>query len=160
MEFLGVWMATEAKVASRSKLLVFDDRGALTAEGEHLGFRGQKCTISLRVLDRPTLVSQTWNSIACLWVAIATVAVLALFYMAFGGPSSPWLVVVLFVVFAGFGIVIGRSTKWVQVKGIDDGGASVTYCFADGRAMGWSGIFGGTRALQVSLDSCLTGKSN
>ena len=142
---------------------VFDDVGRLSIDSRRLHFSGSKFAFTLADVGEPALVSQTWNSIAYLYATLAVVLMMVpiyLLYAAIGQVSRLWWSVPALPVLLILGVLIGRATKWMRVTGINSDGTACTCYFADGGAMGWGGMLGGTRRLLDSARSCLTSASS
>jgi len=149
----NVWYASEKKVKSASKFLVFNDKGSLDFSGENILFTGKKNTIQIgkSTVRGISMVSQDINWVTYIMTNILAIAV---YYFVFTSIShfvftgeDVVLLIVYFLIANGFGLLVGKSTKWILVEYLDKNGNPGKAYFADGSMRGWSGIFGGTRKI-------------
>lgn len=145
----SVWFATQDRIQSKRKGIVFDDTGTLQVTTDNLSFVGRKYNIHVSHIHNVSLVQQRIP-----WVTYIVVNILALVPMAVYTAQVPTLSVmyILSLVLLNLaGILIGRSTKWALVVYKDGDQISRCAYFADGSLFGWRGIFGGTKELYQVL---------
>lgn len=151
--FPDAWFATPGRVASATKVIAFDDRGALqiTAEGG-ITFIGRKCPISIDAarVRGVELVRQEipWVAYAFLFVLLALLAIFGSGGAGLGGTAA---IIATTTVSMFLASLVAWSTKWVKVEWETVDGVRQSACFAHAGAMGWAGIFGGTVAIHDAL---------
>ena len=161
MNFPDIWYASEEKMKSTTKVINFEDIGSLDVSSGGLQFSGKKEKFQIS-RNRIKNVSVARQTPAWMWYIIGNAFTIALFYtMSFIFLSLPFVNIpfpmmqFIGLLAAGnvFSILVNRSTKWVLVEFSDQKGFGVNAYFADGTAVGWSGIFGGTERLLEAIKS-------
>jgi hypothetical protein len=146
--FPTVWYATPARVRSITKWIVFDDRGPLEISGSGLQYKGKHYGVAAtQILS----VKLTRQSIAWVSFLIANALIVAYFLYLSPNRDQPVFLVSILIIANLFGLSVGMGTKWIQVEYEDASGQAHTAYFADGSALGWGGIFGGTSKLYHAL---------
>jgi len=149
----SVWYASEERAKNAFKLFVYDDVGALEIEPDEINFVGRNQTLKIRDVRNISLVRQTWNWIVYLLVNILLLPVYFVLYWFLNpilGVEVGTIIVVVVTVNL-LGLLIGFSTKWVQIEHGDSQNTFSRSYFADGSRRGWSGVFGGTGKLYKLL---------
>lgn len=144
--FSSVWYASPQKVGSITKLIVFDDQGSLDVSEGSLEFRGRKLKFVVQRILRVTLTSQRIP-----WTTYLILNVVVFAFLLLSSRTSLEVAIVLLAVANLFGLVIGKCTRWIEVEYEGESGEPQGAYFADGSALGWGGIFGGTRRLYRAL---------
>jgi len=142
-KFPSVWYASEEKIKSASKLVVFDDRGSLDISGANIQFTGKKNNIQINksAVKNISITRQKIN-----WITYLIVNVLSIVYFIFTGMNIIFLIILL-VIGNGFGLLINSSTKWVLIEYLNQNRNLRKAYFANGSMFGWSGLFGGTQKI-------------
>ena len=148
-KFPNVWYASEEKIKSASKLVVFDDRGSLDISGANIQFTGKKNNIQINKssVKNISITRQKIN-----WITNLIVNVLLIFYFMFMGMNIIFLIILLAIA-NGFGLLIASSTEWVLIEYLDQNRNLRKVYFADGSMFGWSGLFGGTQKIYDPIKS-------
>jgi hypothetical protein len=146
----SVWYATPEKINSMTKLMVFNDRGSLELLAGEMQYRGSKYDLPIRNILNVSLCRQRLPWVIYLIMNIPNIAIAVCLAVAFSyiGILAAVVIVGIFaaVVIAAnlFGVLVGMSTKWIQVEYEDELGHARKAYFADGSLLGWGGILGGT----------------
>lgn len=157
--FPKVWFASEQRVKSPTKFLVFDDRGPLDVSSEGIEFRGKRGSISISgsAIRDISISRQKLN-----WVTYLIVNALLVVYFLLTSTTIAFMLWIL-ILGNGFGVLVSLSTKWVVVEYSGQDGILKKVHFADGSAFGWSGLFGGTlgiyREIRVYREIYRAGKT-
>lgn len=164
----NVWFASEERVRSASKVLVFDDKGVLRATKDGLRFDGRKQQWNLNNIQRVSLVTQQfpWKTYLVIDAAIVAVFFLQVAVAAATGELTGIgqilgaLVGSMFMLLVvnGLGLFIAHQMKWIRIDHRDDAGHPSASFFAASSGMGWGGIFGGTEQLYARLTSAPSGE--
>lgn len=147
------WYASERRARNSFKLFVYDDQGTLEIGQGQINFIGRKQTLRIGDVRHISLVRQTWNWKMYLLVNILLLPVYFFLYWFLNpivGIEVRTIIVVVIAVNL-LGLLIGFSTKWVEIEHGDSKDAFSRSYFADGSRKGWAGIFGGTRKLYELL---------
>jgi hypothetical protein len=144
--FSSVWYATPRRVESITKLIVFDDQGSLDVSEDSFEFRGRKLKFVVQRILRVTLTSQRIP-----WTTYLILNVVVFAFLLLSSRTSLEVTIVLLAVANLFGLLIGKCTRWVEVEYEGESEEPQRAYFADGSALGWGGIFGGTRRLYRAL---------
>lgn len=144
-----VWYASEKRINSITKFLVFDDSGTLEISNKTIEFRGPKNTINIdkNNIKNISLVKQKIN-----WVTYVISNIALLIYIKSRGVELNATVLVYFIIFNIFGFLVGMNTKWLEITYTENGADKKVY-FASAGMLGWSGIFGGTKKIYDSLQN-------
>lgn len=149
-----VWFATEAKVYSPFKLIMFDDKGLLELFPQEAIFQGSKGSIECRQVQEVRLVRQAFP-----WLSFFLTNALML-AMVFGGmltyltPRNP-ATYVMFGFLNVLLILVMGPTKWVEVVHQSAAGKPQRSYFADGSALGWGKLLGGTDRLYQQIKTAV-----
>jgi len=149
--FQDVWYASETRMKIFSKVIVFDDRGALLISPESLEFHGNKnhIQISRTSINGISFTRQEVNWTSYLIVNVVTI----LFFMLFLPVMALIHLTVILLVAGILSYLIVLNTIWVLIEYRDQDSRVKQAFFADGSQCGWSGIFGGTKRLYWSIRS-------
>lgn len=154
--FGKIWYATPERIASAFKFVVFSDRGWLEASPDLMNFSGNKEHFDMGQITSVSLVRQkfAWGNSLITLVFIGVWLYTLQLRSYRGSSTTPIVAIAAFV----FGTAVSLSTRWVRVEYTDEMGVQQVAFFADGSALGWGGILGGTRRLYDELSS-MYGKS-
>jgi len=154
-----VWYASEKRAKDSFKLFVYDDLGTLEIKPGQINFVGRNHTLSIDNVRHISLMRQTWNWNMYLLVNILLLPVCFFLYWFLNPVIGIEVRTIIVVVVAVnlLGLLVGVSTKWVEIEHGSSVGSVCRSYFADGSRKGWSGIFGGTRKLYESLRNSLGG---
>jgi hypothetical protein len=148
--FQHVWCASESRLRSRSKVLVYDDVGTLTIDGGAAEFRGPKLNFALSDLEEPQLVRQSmpWIAYLAANVLLLPAHAIVVFVLQSLLKLDAWRLYFAFVLLCNaLGLLVGFSTMWVRISGKSNTGKQSNFFVADASQRGWGGIMGGTRRL-------------
>jgi len=142
-----VWYASEKRIKSITKFVVFDDSGTLEISDKAIKFIGpiHKITISKSDIRDISLVRQNIN-----WIAYGAMNIIALIYIKSLGWDFDTTTLIYLIIANIWGLVIGLSTKWIAIT-YGENGIDKTAHFASADMAGWSGILGGTKKIYDSL---------
>jgi hypothetical protein len=145
-----VWYASERRIKSPTKLIVYDDKGTLSTEKDTLVFRGGKNTfaIPLRNIQSMGLARQTISWVIYL-ILIGAMGLEGVYLIHLG--ITPTLAVLLLLFAVAWGLIIGYSTQWVVITYEEQNYGIKKAYFAQGEKKGWGGIFGGTQEMYTKL---------
>lgn len=143
-----VWYASEKRINSITKFLVFDDSGTLEISDKTIEFKGPiyKIKINKSQVKDISLVRQKIN-----WVIYVAVNIIGLFYIQSIGESLD-MVIIYLIIGNILGLMVGLNTKWVAITYGEDGTDKKVH-FANADMAGWSGILGGTKKIYDSLQN-------
>jgi len=135
--------------------MAFTDIGSMYIKTGSLDFKGKKLAIKIANVKETSLVRQRIN-----WIIYLTMDVFFIIYFAFLAKEFPGVFsfsfLFLFLLIGNaFGLIVGYSTKWVQIRYFDERNKIAQAFFADGSFLGWNGIFGGTEKMYQTLRSLL-----
>lgn len=164
--FPNVWYATQEKMDSLTKFVVFSDRGSLKFTSGELRYRGLQVDFSIENILSVSLCRQRVPWVGYLITNIATFAVLGsvslIVYSCMLNPKLLYILLaiipfVALVILGNLaGILVGMSTKWIQIEFEEEPGHVERVYFADGSMFGWQGVFGGTARLFREIESTTT----
>ena len=124
----SVWYATPEKFNSRTKLIVFNDRGSLEFFAGEMQFQGGKYDLFIRNIGNVSLCRQRLPWVSYLIVNIPNIVI------AVGlAAALSYIAVLAAIAVVGFfaaivittnllGILVAMSTKWIQVEYEDEFG--------------------------------------
>lgn len=151
--FPNVWYASEEKIKSASKRIVFDDLGPFNISESTLEFKGGENYIQIEKsnIENILITKQKIN-----WITYAIINISMILWFFFVYAFSIKLTLTFFaalLVLNGLGLLINVNTKWILIEFIDQNKNLKKAYFANGSLLGWSGIFGGTQKLYHSIKS-------
>lgn len=159
MNETNIWYVGEARFRTASKLIAFEDKGALTAEGNWLQFSGKNQQLRVTDIRNIELVRQPLPWITYMVMNIVLISIFVLFTWNRGTEAIIGSIVG--IVFANtLGAAICWQTKWVRIEHTDESGQTARSYFADGSKSGWGGIFGGTRELYGQIQTQFNTKTD
>ena len=149
--FPNVWYASEEKIKSASKRIVFDNAGSFNISESKLEFKGGGNYIQIEKSNIKNILI-TKQKINWITYAIINISLILWFFFVYVfSVKSTLTFVVILLVLNGFGLLINTSTKWILIEFNDQNGNLKKAYFANGSLLGWSGIFGGTQKLYHSI---------
>jgi hypothetical protein len=149
--FSSIWYASEQKIKSISKLIVYDEKGQLDIDEKNIVFSGNKSTIKMEIgrITNITLARQSIN-----WIIYLIMNLIFLPFLACSLGIIPAILLLIIVNIPG--LMIGWNTRWTLIEYQDEKGNQEKAYFADGSGFGWGGLFGGTGKLYNSLKAIQT----
>src|SRR3989338_8965493 len=129
-EFKKIWYASERRIKSPWKFLVFNDRGFLRVSPTTVTFQGKKQSVAMEVpqIQDISLAHQSVN-----WGTYSVMDLLASLYIFFAFPSVVWEDLFIALLIGNLlGLAINRTTKWIRVEYTDAGEKKQLAYFADG----------------------------
>ncbi|MCI0394936.1 MAG: hypothetical protein L0332_20790 [Chloroflexi bacterium] len=157
--FQNVWYASEARVQSVTKLVVFSDRGSLEIRPNGLRFDGNEHHFDIPHIRRIMLTHQRLPWLTYLFTNLALLLLLlptVWFVTPYLERSIPELVLFIlsaFIVSNFLGMSVGWSTRWLLVEYEDEQANLNRAYFADGSLLGWGGFW-------VAPTVCISGSWN
>lgn len=153
--FPEAWYASEEKIKTPFKFIVFDDRGSLMISESSLEFNGEKHDIQIDKSNiRDIAISrQNINWVIYLIFDILTIVFIIVFSLLTG--INIIVLIMLLLVLNGFGLLVGLSTKWIHIEYISQNNTLERAYFADGSMYGWAGLLGGTKKMFNSVKSVI-----
>lgn len=148
--FGSVWYASEEKARSLTKWLVFEDRGALQVTPSGMTFTGRAGPLQIDGVRRVSLTRQRMP-----WFIYLIAAVIIVVFAAVLSELSEvplWIVLVAAAIGYVWSAGLQAITPWVVVEYTDRHGDVRRAYFADGSALGWGGLFGGTKRMLREMD--------
>jgi len=147
VKFESIWYATEERAKSPRVKVVYDEVCELTVTGNNYVFKNNKFEIVISNVKNIRLGRRALNWQTFLIVNLAVLVTMLNSY-SFQRIFISMLIANLLAVLSWY------TQPWIIVEGsIDD--KTTTIYMLDGRYLGWSGKFGGTKKLYRSLKAVL-----
>lgn len=124
-----VWYASEEKLKSRTKFIVFDDSGVIETSDETIDFKGPIYTINISKsqIKNVALVRQKIN-----WIMYLVVNIAVLIYIT----DLDATVLMYLIICNILGLMINMNTKWLEITYAENGIDKKIY-FAGAEMLGW-----------------------